>query len=243
MQLHPILQQLYDTQKVHDKDGNEREAFGPCLIIDDGVALQECIRRFDAKRTLEIGCAYGASTLFMCEALLEIGGRHEAIDPYQHDIWGDIGVDTIDKAGFSDMFTLHRGFSQDVLPKFLVAGEKFDFIFIDGCHLFDYTITDFFYADKLIEPGNHIMLHDILYPSVRKAVSYIVRNMHYEIAMEPFLVKPSLLGRMYTTARLAITSPFEPGTWHLASNWWQKNFCVLRKIKNDDRKHELYTPF
>lgn len=243
MKLHPILQRIYDTEKVLDKDGNERDAFGPCLSIQDGAALQDCIRRYNTKRTLEIGCAYGASALYMCEALSEIGGCHEAIDPYQRDIWEDIGVQTIEKAGFSDIFTLHRSFSSDILPQFLVAGEKFDFIFIDGCHLFDYVMTDFFYADKLVEPGKHIMLHDMHYPSVRKAVAYILRNMHYELAMEPFLKKPSFLGWLYTTSRLAATSPLDPGTWYLASIWWQGNFCVVRKLKNEDRDHNLYTPF
>lgn len=40
------------------------------------------------------GYAYGLSTLFICEALAEVGGeRHIVIDPHQEEGWKGLGVE------------------------------------------------------------------------------------------------------------------------------------------------------
>lgn len=42
------------------------------------------------------------------------------------------------------------------MPRLLQAGRKFDFCFVDGMHLFDYTLIDLFYADLLVRVGGII---------------------------------------------------------------------------------------
>ena len=42
------------------------------------------------------------------------------------------------------------------MPRLLQAGRKFDFCFVDGMHLFDYTALDLFYADLLVRVGGII---------------------------------------------------------------------------------------
>ena len=54
--------------------------------------------------------------------------------------------------------------------------EKFDFIFIDGWHTFDYTLLDFFYADKLLRKGGIIIIDDAKHLGVAKCVRYIDTN-------------------------------------------------------------------
>ena len=52
----------------------------------------------------------------------------------------------------------------------------FDFVFIDGWHTFDYTLIDFFYADKLIREGGIIIIDDALHRGVAKFVKYMDTN-------------------------------------------------------------------
>jgi len=59
-------------------------------------------------------------------------------------------------------------------------------IFIDGMHLFDYTLLDFFYADLMLEVNGLIVIDDIKHPSVLKCIDYINTNYkHYKLVKTP----------------------------------------------------------
>src|SRR5215813_8547482 len=54
------------------------------ISAEEGRFLQELIRAKRPSKSIEIGCAYGISSLFICEALREVGAKsHTIIDPYQ----------------------------------------------------------------------------------------------------------------------------------------------------------------
>lgn len=53
-----------------------------------------------------------------------------------------------------------RESSEFALPKLLEAGEKFNFIYIDGNHTFDAVMCDAIYAHKLIEQDGIIVFDD-----------------------------------------------------------------------------------
>ena len=65
------------------------------------------------------------------------------------------------------------------LPKLVERGDKFDFIFIDGYHSFDYAFVDFFFADLLLEIGGMVAFHDSSYPAVHKVCRFIAGNKQY----------------------------------------------------------------
>ena len=60
------------------------------------------------------------------------------------------------------------------LPKLLNKNKSYDFIFIDGWHTFDYTLLDFFYADKLLKLGG--IIDDVLHKGVNKCIKYVETN-------------------------------------------------------------------
>jgi len=75
--------------------------------------------------------------------------------------------------------------SYEALPELLKNSEaKFDFIFIDGWHTFDYTLIDFFYADKLLKVGGIIIIDDALHKGVEKSVKYISTNYKFYQKLE-----------------------------------------------------------
>ena len=65
--------------------------------------------------------------------------------------------------------------SYEALPE-LLKKEKFDFIFIDGWHTFDYTLIDFFYSNLLLKIGGIILIDDALHRGVGKSVQYFDKN-------------------------------------------------------------------
>ena len=58
----------------------------------------------------------------------------------------------------------------------LALENNFDFVFIDGWHVFDATLLDFYFSDKLIKIGGIILIDDALHKGVEKCVKYIDKN-------------------------------------------------------------------
>ena len=78
-----------------------------------------------------------------------------SIDPFQSTQWEGIGRLNVQRAGLGEFHHVFEAKDFVAMPKLLEEVEqgrrqKFDLIFIDGMHLFDYTLLDFFYADKLL---------------------------------------------------------------------------------------------
>jgi predicted O-methyltransferase YrrM len=67
-----VLREFLDSGRISD----EAAALITKMSIpaDEGRYLQHLIREHRPKITLEIGCAFGISSLFICEALRDVGG-------------------------------------------------------------------------------------------------------------------------------------------------------------------------
>ena len=72
--------------------------------------------------------------------------------------WASIGVRNVERAGFTERHTLVESFDYVALPKLLQEGARFDFAFIDGMHLFDYTLLDFFFVDVMLDVGGWVIV-------------------------------------------------------------------------------------
>src|SRR5687768_8657827 len=70
-----------------------------------GELLQRAVRDIRPAVSLEIGLAYGVSTLFICDAIqsLPSPGVHIVLDPFQHGKWQGIGLRNIAEAGFESI--------------------------------------------------------------------------------------------------------------------------------------------
>jgi predicted O-methyltransferase YrrM len=176
----PVLTEILRTRKVYASDGN---AFDLHSSIDEGEgrAIYELIRDQTISASLEVGCAYGISSLYICDALSTHKTRHHTIiDPAQSTGWRGIGISNLRRAGF-DFFSLIEKPSEIALSELLASGKKFQFIFIDGWHTFDHTLLDFFYANRLLEDGGFVAIDDADWPSIRKVISYVSKYPNYRI--------------------------------------------------------------
>ena len=143
-----------------------------------GSELHRLVRDAGAKRSLEVGLAYGFSTIWIMDALAE-GGSHTAIDPFQASYWSGVGATQARRLANRD-FQLIEDYSIHALSDLIRAGERFDFIFIDGNHRFDDVLVDFYLADQLLAIGGIMALDDSWMPSIRTVANFVAANRAYD---------------------------------------------------------------
>lgn len=199
-------------------------------------------------KTLEIGCAYGLSSLHICMATNDRDlASHTIIDPNQNTTWDGVGVTNLEKAGI-DFFNLIEERSEFALPRLLDGNEgQFDFVFIDGWHTFDHTLLDCFYATRLLRIGGVLAIDDASFPSVRRVVNFIKLYPCYEeVGSVSRMLNTSLKKRI---ARILL-SPINRDTWatilapHLHRRLFEDRevrMVALKKVKEDTRD-ELWHP-
>ncbi|MHC4269568.1 MAG: class I SAM-dependent methyltransferase [Planctomycetota bacterium] len=181
--MNPIIEQIFETCRVQDESGNEYELNSHIERCEGELLLDLIKGDTRIRKTLEVGCAYGLSSLFICSALSERKGkvRHIIVDPFQYKHWHGIGILNLKRAGI-DFFDLVQEPSEFALPKLAqYESETFDMVFIDGFHTFDHTLLDIFYANRLIRVGGYIVVDDCGWPSIAKAISYILNYPAYQL--------------------------------------------------------------
>ena len=217
-------------------DRNEGELIAQIIRDDSNVV-----------RTLEIGCAYGISSLFICSALQgRSGASHTIIDPFQSTQWDGTGIRNLKEAGF-DFFNLIEIKSEFALPQLVETGEgQYDFVFIDGWHTFDHTLVDCFYATRLLRVGGYLAIDDVSFPSVRRVVNWLSNYPCYKLyrsvsskkkkKLRPFLLR-------------SLMYPIHRETWAkaLSAKYYQWIFedqvfdmVALKKVDNDSRNWDWH---
>lgn len=137
-------------------------------------------------KILEIGCAFGFSTMWILAALKHMGGgRLVTIDPTAGSHWQGVGLRCAVTLAMEDRFTWIDKVSAVALAQLYDQGEKFDFVMIDGGHRFDDVMVDFYLADLVCRQGGVIVFDDLWMPSIRKVASFIRANRDYEVIEQP----------------------------------------------------------
>src|ERR1700733_9436654 len=178
--MNDVLQTIISSKLVKTADGITRPLHS-AISQEEGDFIQQMIRSVRPQISVEVGCAYGISGLYICEALREVGARkHIIIDPYQHSHWEGIGLANLSRANYADLLDFSETFSYQYLARLTEDRLKVDFAFIDGQHTFDYVLVDFFLLDKLLRPGGVIIFDDFSYPSIRSVCRYVLLNLRYK---------------------------------------------------------------
>jgi predicted O-methyltransferase YrrM len=240
-QMNTLIERIYQTGRVEDPDRGLVTPFPTSVPYETGALLYDVVFREGLDSTLEVGMAYGLSTLFICQAHRDKGsGRHTAIDPQQGSRFRAIGLANVRKAGLDGHLSFHEAPSFEVLPVLCRAGEVFDFAFIDGQHLFDYVLVDFFYIDKLLRVGGYVVFDDLWLPQVRKVVSFVLRNRGYQLIKVGGSRRSPPWRRAAQAARRFAQTPL---TRDVAVKLIGENVCVLKKVNEDERSGMSHRPF
>jgi predicted O-methyltransferase YrrM len=165
-----------------------------------GELLQQAVRDVQPAVSLEVGLAYGISTMFICEAIASLPkpGVHIVLDPYQSGKWRGIGLRNVKAAGFGGIVEFHEEPSELFLPRLVAEGRQIDLAFIDGLHRFDQAFVEFFYINKLLRPGGVVLFDDAARRSVNRVVRHALTYPAYEVygSTEPVAPERSWKGRV-----------------------------------------------
>jgi predicted O-methyltransferase YrrM len=175
-----VLREALEEGKVQHPDGHYLDVVAN-ISADNSRALYQFVRRRRPERVIEIGMAYGVSTLTILSAMEENGaGRLISIDPYTAWPTGRlVALHQIQRAGLSHRHEHRHESSYQALPALLAAGAGPDLVYIDGCHNFDYVFVDFFFADKLLSAGGVVAFNDAGWRTVFKVIRFLQTHRRY----------------------------------------------------------------
>jgi predicted O-methyltransferase YrrM len=182
-----LIDTMLATNMAVDREGVIRDLDGITNIDKhSGSALYKIVKEIKPELSLEIGCAYGISMLYILQGLHENGyGSHITLDPVESTKWYGIGLKSAEIAGLAHLLDHYELPSQKALPKLLERGIKIQFAFIDGNHLFDQTILEWYYIDKMLDIGGIVVFDDWWMPGVRSATNFVETNHDYQVVQYP----------------------------------------------------------
>ncbi len=226
--MNSVLKEILDTKKV--SDGTEILRLHSSMDEHEGDLISKVIQRVRPTTSLEVGFAYGVSTLFICDALARIDrpARHIVLDPFQFSEWKGIGLRNIKSAGYDKFVELREERSEIALPQLLNENTILDVAVIDGWHTFDHALVDFFYINKMLRIGGVVVLDDSTMPSVGRLVDHVLTYGCYRIFGIPS-------GHGLFVRRLAYYGRLKKTKWPSA--------IALEKIASDNRRFDWYRPF
>ena len=201
--LHPLVEQVFATRRITRRDGSTIEAHS-FIPRDECELIYRQIADVRPSAAIEIGMAFGISTLCVCDSVMRAAtadARNDApsvivVDPFEHDeTWRGVGIEQVQAAGFWDIVEFHEEASQQILPRLVNNGARVQFAMIDGWHTFDHTLVDFFYIDRLLDTHGVIVFDDVTYPSINAVVRFVVTNRGYELVEAVTRPRPRALLR------------------------------------------------
>ena len=185
LKVREVIERLMsDGTAISRLDNSVHNLFPIGISSAEGESLRDWVSRENPIQSIEIGLAYGISALYICEGLLLTGNepkRHVVVDPYQSTGFKDCGLQFLADAGVMDLIEHHSKPSEIVLPQFLVEGQRFDFAFVEGSHLFDAVILDLIYLGRLVKPSGVVFVDDYQLPAIVKAASFCLKNLGWDL--------------------------------------------------------------
>jgi predicted O-methyltransferase YrrM len=180
------IERAYRSKSVAGEDGAAYSIMPAALPPERGRFLLEVCRAQRPVATLEVGMAWGLSTLHILQALAENGvaPRHVLMDPFQYGAYHNAALRALRELGLEGGVEFYPEPSSLVLPRLVSTGRRFDLAFIDGDHSFDAVFLDLVYADQLLKPGGVVVFDDISWDGVFLTCRYAQTNYGYETVAE-----------------------------------------------------------
>ena len=174
------ISRVYLNESVPDQSGQSIKIIPGAIAPDQGYLLFYLVRKLRPLVTLETGFGYGMSACFMLTAhkLNSIGSVHVSIDPHFRHWTKGVGLYTLERLGLADSHLLIERESSHVLPRLKLPKKekKLQLSFIDGNHLFDRAMVDFFFIDQLTQPEGLIVFDDVSSPALTALLNFIAAN-------------------------------------------------------------------
>jgi len=143
----------------------------PFTTPENGRVLYDFVRGSGAREILELGFAHGTGACYMAAALDELGGgrltcvdRHSAKDrdPNLQELLRRTGLTQYVNPLYCEnsyTWTLLNLIEENTVDG--VCQPCYDFVFIDGAHIFEPDALAFYLSDKLLKPGGWMLFDDL----------------------------------------------------------------------------------
>jgi predicted O-methyltransferase YrrM len=235
--MNPVLAEILRSHQVQDSTG-ARRPLRFHMNAAEGELIDRVIRSVKPDTSLEIGFAYGISTLFACDALERNKKpcRHIVVDPLQTSRFGGIGLGNIERAGYRRFVDFIEAPSELALPRLLSENVRIQVGIIDGFHTFDHALVDFFYVSKMLDVGGVVVLDDVNMPSIARLLGHIMTYPAYRLFdATPIGRAPNFLVALRRRLN---------GTGYSARHSRDNPSCVaVRKVSADDRGWDWHQDF
>lgn len=249
-----LLDEILRTRVVQTSDGREIPLTSE-VDEQEGELLERIVSQPDVSNTIEIGCANGISSMYICGALRsKESPSHTIIDPFQSTDWHGVGVSNLERSGI-DFFELIEEPSEFALPRLCQEGKKFDLALIDGNHTLDHTLVDFFFVNRLLNDGGYVLIDDLTFPGIKKVIRYVLNYPNYRIAgVANPSTNPGSLRRKVVDASMRSIGRVLPANYNrevFADSWLRSDLklgivctmIALQKTGPDERPWDWYQPF
>ena len=130
--------------------------------------------------------AWGYSSIPICKALAETTkGISHILDPFQIYTYQGIALNLLKDFDLTKFFVFYEQASDIGMAKLYENKTKIQFGFIDGDHRIDAVFIDFYYINKMLEPGGLVVFDDYQFSSVEAVSKYVLVNFHYKVIEQP----------------------------------------------------------
>lgn len=143
----------------------------PFTTPENGKVIYDFVRNAGPRKILELGFAHGVGACYMAAALDELGqgeitcvDRHSAKDRAPNI---DQLLAKTDLSRFARPVYCEHSYTWTLLEMIEentrngVCTPIYDFVFIDGAHLFEPDALAFYLSDKLLKPGGWLLFDDL----------------------------------------------------------------------------------
>ena len=179
------IERVYAERSVPDESGASRAIMPIAVTRERGTFIADLCRAERPRATLEVGMAWGLSTLYILAALAEVHGAtgfqpHVVMDPFQTSRFGNAALRLVREVGAERLIEFYPEPSEIILPRLVSAGRQFDLAFIDGDHRYDPGFVDFFFVHRLLKPGGMVIFDDVLFDGIYLTSRWAETNLGYQ---------------------------------------------------------------
>ena len=177
------LQQIFATQTIEVDTTGERIPVHSNTTMEQGLFLQELFDMVKPARSLEVGFAYGISSLFILQKHSQYQSperSHIVIEPDEY--WGPAAMHNIKKEGLASYIDIKKDYSDKILTQLFHEDHRIQYAYIDTTKRFDVVMQDFYFIDKIMDTGGVVILDDCggRWPGIQRVARYIHTLPHYK---------------------------------------------------------------
>ena len=248
------LKEIFEIHTIEVNDSGERVQLHSNTSMEQGLFLQKIFDLIRPEKSIEIGFAYGISTMFILEKHRDINSKDQAHLVIEYDnSWGNAAIHNIRKEGLSKYLDIRQDYSDKVLTQLFHQNHRIQYAYIDTSKQFDVVMQDFYFINKLLDVGGVIIFDDCGggFPGIQRVARFINALPYYKVFEGHNKLKDTTMKKIAETivSFLVWTVPFKKRLYPTIDFRTDKQlnldfYCIaFQKTGTDEREWNWDQPF